>query len=92
MNTPRTMPNLIDEAKYLTDEAYAYGASILGRAVGHALADDGTVTPRDTGAKGFLALRTAAREYGPIVGECVGDNPTRRHLALTDAADVARNI
>ena len=76
MNTPRTMPNLLDEAKYLTDEDHSYGAAILARAIGRALQADGTITPAHTGARGFVAARTAAREYGALVAVCIGTRCT----------------
>ena len=95
MNLPRTMPNLITEAGYLTDNDYSYGAAILARAIGHALQADGTITPNHTGARGFVAARTAAREYGALVADCIGtsrEHYARRHVTLTDAADVARDL
>jgi hypothetical protein len=95
MNTPRIMSNLLDEAKYLTDNDYAYGAAILARAIGHALQADGTITPAHTGARAFIAARTAAREYGTITADCIGtshEHSARRHVTLTDAADVARDL
>ena len=95
MNTPRTMPNLLDEAAYLTDDDHSYGAAILARAIGRELAATGTITPAHTGARGFIAARTAAREYGALVADCIGTAPAlyaRRHVTLTDAADVARDL
>ena len=44
MITPRTTPNLIEEATYLTDADYSYGALILARALGHAVKADGITT------------------------------------------------
>ena len=85
MNTPRTMPNLIEEAAYLTDDSTAYGALILARAIGHAIRDDNP-TPAPTLA---LQLFVTKRRYGFLTDALFPDHPARRHVTLTDAAELA---
>lgn len=85
MNTPRVIPNLIDEAAYLTDDSYAYGALILARAIGHAIKDD-IPSPARTFA---MQLFVTKRRYGFLTDAVFPDQPARRHVTLTDAAELA---
>ena len=89
MNQPRTMPNILEESKYLTDDSYGYGAYILSRAIGHAVVMDG-LAPHD-GLHRNLKARRVADAYGRLLSDIMpGKHLTsRRMVVLADATDLA---
>jgi hypothetical protein len=94
MNQPRTTPNLLEEVDRLPDEAHSYGAYILSRVIGRALQLDGVpsycgLTNAGPHRHELENSRIAAREYGQIVSQAWPRNPSRRHVTLIDAADLA---
>lgn len=92
MNTPRVLPNLLDEARHLTDTDYGYGALILARVIGQAMRLD-NITPSPALELAHMPTlaraRAATRSYGDIVNQAWPQNPARRHVILIDAADLA---
>jgi hypothetical protein len=79
------MPNLIEEISYLTDEDHAYGALILARAIGHAVKDEMPGTAPTMAMQIFVTKR----RYGFLTNAIWPNNPARRHVTLTDAAEIA---
>jgi hypothetical protein len=89
MTARRTNPNLLEEARHLADDSYAYGAFILSRAVGNELRaslEPVCCQPRCTQ---YGHMKIVAAWFGPIIDAAAPKNPARRHIIIEDAADLA---
>ena len=86
----RTAPNLLDEARNLTDDDYAYGAFILARALGREMAAGGG-EPAATPLQKRLRVRATAGEFGLLLNEIYpGRQLAARRIVVTqDAAELA---
>jgi hypothetical protein len=97
MTATRTNANLLYEASLLDDDAYAYGALILARAIAHAttaeIPDIAALFPSlpNIRAKALVAQRIVAAEFGSLLSEILpGRQLAARRIVVTqDAAELA---
>ena len=92
MTATRTNANLLYEASLLDDNAYAYGALILARAIAHELTVDlGIIHAPDCPCGSRRHTKITAAWYGDLIHQAFPGKAlaARRIVVTQDAAELA---